>query len=108
LSAPRLERDTQRPLALLQMVDAVSRSHDPAEALLQLEQLLAAFFSASKVGFCILDCEFRYLAINPTLVEIDGFPAEDHLGKSVRELGEILPNWSRSRSGACWKPSSPS
>jgi len=85
LSAPRLERDTQRPLALLQMVDAVSRSHDPAEALLQLEQLLAAFFSASKVGFCILDCEFRYLAINPTLVEIDGFPAEDHLGKSVRE-----------------------
>ena len=86
LSAPRLERDTQRSLALLEMGDVVSRSREPAEALLESEQLLSAYFSASKVGLCILDTDLRYLAINHTLAEMNGIPAEAHLGKSVREM----------------------
>jgi formate hydrogenlyase transcriptional activator len=86
LSAPRLERETQRSLALLELADAVSHSRDTAEALLESEQLLSAYFSASKVGFCILDTDFRYLAINHTLAEMNGVPAEAHLGKSVREM----------------------
>jgi formate hydrogenlyase transcriptional activator len=60
------------------------------EALAESEQLLTAYFSASKVGLCILDTDFRYLAINKTLAEINGIPAEEHLGKSVREvLGDL-------------------
>jgi formate hydrogenlyase transcriptional activator len=47
---------------------------------------LGAYFSASRVGFCILDTDFRYLAINHTLAEMNGVPAEAHLGKSVREV----------------------
>jgi len=86
LGAPRFERDTQRVLALLELADVVSRSQDPAEALIQSERLLAAYFSASRVGFCILDTDFRYLAINQTLAEMNGIPAEAHLGKSVREM----------------------
>ncbi len=86
LSAPRLDRDTQRSDALLEMAEVVSRSREPAEALLASEQLLAAYFSASKVGLCILDRDFRYLAINRTLAEMNGLPAEAHLGKSVREM----------------------
>jgi formate hydrogenlyase transcriptional activator len=85
-SAPRLERDTKPTLALLEMADIVSRSHDPAEALLESEQLLSAYFSASRVGVCVLDTDFRYLAINQTLAEMNGMPAEAHLGKSVREM----------------------
>src|SRR5271163_3858161 len=68
------------------MAEVVSRSREPAEALLASEQLLAAYFSASKVGLCILDSDFRYLAINRTLAEMNGLPAEAHLGKSVREM----------------------
>jgi|SRR5271165_5084648 len=86
LSAPRLKRDTQRSLALLELSDVVSRSREPAEALLESEQLLSAYFSASKVGLCILDTDFRYLAINRSLAEMNGIPAEAHLGKSVREV----------------------
>jgi formate hydrogenlyase transcriptional activator len=86
LSAPRLERDTQCSLALLQMADVVSRRSDPTEALLESEQLLAAYFSASRVGLCILDADFRYLAINRTLAEMNGIAAEAHLGKTVREV----------------------
>jgi formate hydrogenlyase transcriptional activator len=86
LGAPRLELDARRSRALLEMADVVSRRHDAAEALIESEQFLATYFSASKVGFCILDTDFRYLAINATLAEMNGIPAEAHLGKSVREM----------------------
>ena len=86
LSAPRLEPDTQRSLALLEMAEVVSRGSDPAKALIESEQLLTAYFTASKVGLCILDADLRYLAINRTLAEMNGIPAEAHLGKSVREM----------------------
>ena len=56
------------------------------EALSEPEKLLAAYFSSSTVGLCILDSDLRYLAINNTLAEINGVPASDHLGKTVREV----------------------
>ncbi len=60
------------------------------EALIVSEQLLNAYFSASRVGLCILDTDFRYLAINNTLAEMNGIPAASHMGKSVREmLGDL-------------------
>jgi formate hydrogenlyase transcriptional activator len=89
LSAPRLERDTRRSLAL-ELAGVVSRSHDPAEAFIESEQLLAAYFNASKVGLVILDADLRFLAINRTLAEMNGIPAETHLGKTLRTiLGDI-------------------
>ncbi len=61
-----------------------------AEALIESESLLTAYFNASKVGLGILDADFRYIAINQTLAEMNGIPAEEHLGKSVREvLGDL-------------------
>jgi len=56
------------------------------EALTDSEKLLAAYFDSSTVGLCILDSELRYLAINNRLAELNGIPAPDHLGKTVREV----------------------
>jgi formate hydrogenlyase transcriptional activator len=56
------------------------------EALSEWEQLLTAYVNASQVGLCILDTNFRFLAINNTLAEMNGLPAGAHLGKSVREV----------------------
>lgn len=55
-------------------------------ALIEWEQLSAVYFSASKVGFCLLDTDLRYLAINDTLADMNGVPAARHLGKSIREV----------------------
>jgi formate hydrogenlyase transcriptional activator len=68
------------------MADVLSQRRDAAEALLESEELLGAYFNASKVGLCLLDTDLRYLAINQTLAEMNGLPAEMHLGKSVREM----------------------
>ncbi|MGW1373445.1 SpoIIE family protein phosphatase [Streptomyces sp. NPDC002446] len=43
----------------------------------------------SPIGLAVLDTELRYLAVNPALERINGVPAEDHLGRSVRE---VLPS----------------
>jgi len=60
------------------------------EALTELDELASAYFNASKVGLCILDSGFHYIAINGTLADMHGVPAEDHLGRTVREvLGEL-------------------
>jgi formate hydrogenlyase transcriptional activator len=56
------------------------------EALIEPEKLLAAYFSSSTVGLCVLDTNFRYIAINNTLARMNRVPAADHLGKTVREV----------------------
>ena len=86
VSTPNSELDPQRSRALLELADVVAQRRDAAEALIESEQLLATYFKAYKVGFCILDTDFRYLAINHPMAEMNGFPAEAHLGKSVREM----------------------
>jgi formate hydrogenlyase transcriptional activator len=70
------------------------------EALSEPEKLLAAYFSSSTVGLGILDTELRYIAINNALAEINGVPAPDHLGKTVREIlgdvaGRVEPEFQR-------------
>ena len=56
------------------------------EALSEPEKLLAAYFSASSVGLGILDSDLRFIAVNHKLAEINGIPAPEHLGKTVREV----------------------
>jgi formate hydrogenlyase transcriptional activator len=76
--------------ALLEMADVVSGRRDAAEALLESEPLLTTYFNASRVGLVILDTNLRFLAINHALAEMNGIPAEAHLGKSLREvLGDV-------------------
>jgi len=66
----------------------VSAQHP--EALTELDELTSAYLNSSNVGFCILDPGLHYIAINRTLAEMNGIPAKDHLGRTVREvLGEI-------------------
>ncbi len=56
------------------------------EALTDPEKLLAAYFTSAAVGLCILDTQFRYLAINDALARMNGMPAKDHIGKTVHEV----------------------
>ncbi|MGA8429460.1 MAG: sigma 54-interacting transcriptional regulator [Candidatus Sulfotelmatobacter sp.] len=61
-----------------------------AQASTDLDQLFNDYFTSSTIGLCILDAEFRYLAINNTLADMNGVPAENHLGKRVADvLGNV-------------------
>ncbi|HEY3974474.1 MAG TPA: sigma 54-interacting transcriptional regulator [Candidatus Sulfotelmatobacter sp.] len=50
------------------------------------ERVLEAYYGSSTVGLAILDTEHRYLAVNCRLAEINGVPAPEHLGKTIKEV----------------------
>ncbi|WP_369264906.1 SpoIIE family protein phosphatase [Streptomyces sp. R35] len=39
----------------------------------------------SPIGLALMDPNLRYLLVNPALERIDGIPAEDHIGRHLRE-----------------------
>ncbi|MFG2651332.1 SpoIIE family protein phosphatase [Streptomyces sp. NPDC048436] len=45
--------------------------------------------SQSPIGLAVLDTELRYVAVNPALERINGVPAEEHLGRTSRD---VLPS----------------
>src|SRR5262245_3561553 len=50
-----------------------------------------AVFAAAPVGIAFMDTSFRYVRVNDALAAINGLPAEEHFGRSLRDvLGEEL------------------
>ena len=50
-----------------------------------------AVFAAAPVGLAFMDASFRYVRVNDALAEINGLSAEEHSGRSLRDvLGDEL------------------
>ncbi|MGG5817495.1 CheR family methyltransferase [Falsiroseomonas sp. HW251] len=49
---------------------------------------LQAIYDTAPVGLCVFDTELRFRRINARLAEINGVPAEAHLGRTA---GEVVP-----------------
>ncbi|MBI2949940.1 MAG: PAS domain S-box protein [Verrucomicrobia bacterium] len=71
--------------------DITERKRLEAEVRLR-EQQLSSFFSGATAGLMILDTNFRFVQINGALAEMNGVPAEEHIGKTVSEVvPELAP-----------------
>jgi PAS domain S-box-containing protein len=46
--------------------------------------------SQSPIGLCVLDTDLRYVSVNPALERIHGMPADQHIGRTVREVLSFL------------------
>jgi PAS domain S-box-containing protein len=47
---------------------------------------LESLFESAPVALCILDTDLRYRRVNRCMAEINGLPAEAHIGRTVREV----------------------
>ncbi|MFF5754018.1 SpoIIE family protein phosphatase [Streptomyces longwoodensis] len=47
--------------------------------------LCERLINQSPIGLALLDPDLRYLLVNPALERIDGIPAEDHVGRHLRD-----------------------
>src|SRR5688572_19660394 len=45
-----------------------------------------ALFESDEIGLGLVDTDLRYVRVNETLAFINGVPAEDHVGRTVREV----------------------
>ena len=66
-----------------QAEEALSAAEETArQRLMEIEDL----YRNAPVGLCVLDRDLRYVRINERLAEINGIPAEAHIGKRVHDL----------------------
>jgi len=86
----RLAPAVRRALAEAEEV----RAHRAAEEALkesertarqQLEEIRSIYDSAP-VGLCVVDRELRFVRVNQKMAEINGIPAEGHIGRTLREV----------------------
>jgi PAS domain S-box-containing protein len=54
----------------------------------QLEEV-ARLYATAPIGLCFLDTDLRFVRVNERLAQIDGLPAEAHIG---RRLAEVVPD----------------
>jgi PAS domain S-box-containing protein len=73
-----------------------ARLYDEAERSLAL---LDTIFGSAPVGLAFFDTELRYMRVNAALAEINGLPAEEHIGRTIAEVlpeaGAELVDWVR-------------
>jgi PAS domain S-box-containing protein len=64
------------------------------EARVQARESLAVLdsvFAAAPVGMALMDTEFRYIRVNDALARMNGLPADEHFGRTLRDvLGDEL------------------
>jgi DNA-binding NarL/FixJ family response regulator len=63
-----------------------SRTGVLRRALGEPHDLLSTLFNSSTVGVAICDRQFRYRAINDALASMNGVPASQHLGKTLKAV----------------------
>src|SRR5271170_2236536 len=68
----------------------VRRSLEIAETTLKAHQdpiaMLRHSMDQAPIGFALYTDEMRYRVVNTTLAEMNGIPAEDHIGRTVEEV----------------------
>lgn len=62
-----------------------ARLYDEAERSLAL---LDTLFATAPVGLAFFDVDLRYARVNDALADINGVPANDHIGKTIEEVVE--------------------
>ncbi len=69
------------------------RVRDRTEALTKSEEIareqkreIEAYYDTAPIGLCVLDTDLRYQRVNERLAEMNGIPAREHLGRSMREI----------------------
>jgi PAS domain S-box-containing protein len=67
--------------------DAESARREAQESLAVVD----AVFAAAPVGLALMDTSFRYVRVNDALARMNGLPAEEHFGRTLRDvLGDEL------------------
>jgi PAS domain S-box-containing protein len=54
---------------------------------------IEAIYHTAPIGLCVFDTQFRYLRINDRLAELNGVPADQHLGRTTRDVVPALADW---------------
>ncbi len=83
--APLTEADGSRSGVMVIGYDVTERVKADME-LRRSRAELASVFEAAPVGIAMVDCDLRFVQINDELARLDGRSAEEHIGRTVRDV----------------------
>ena len=83
--APILNANDQ-PMRLLAVSRDVTERKQVEQLVAQQAAELASLYATAPVGLFVCDTELRYVRINRMMAELNGLPADQHVGRSLREL----------------------
>lgn len=76
-------------IAMMRLKEVEDQLHDQIKISRNRLNEIESIYQNVPVGLCILDTDLKFIRINGHLAEMNGIPAEEHIGKSIHEL---LPN----------------
>jgi len=56
---------------------------------------IEAIYNSAPIGLCVLDRKLRFVRINDRMAKINGFPPEEHIGKTIQEIVPDLSEQSK-------------
>jgi PAS domain S-box-containing protein len=65
--------------------DITERKHAEELAARQTAEL-ATLYATAPVGLFFFDADLRYVRVNPAMADLNGLPAEQHIGRTLHEL----------------------
>ena len=68
------------------IADDITERKDLENEVALREQQLQSFFGGATAGLAMLDKDLRFLHMNDVLAGMNGFPVDEHLGKTLREI----------------------
>ena len=51
---------------------------------------IESIYQSAPVGLCVLDTQLRYMQVNACLAEMNGLPAEAHIGRTIKQVVPVL------------------
>jgi len=78
------------PAGYVAVIRDITERKRRAEESQRVSVLLDTVLLTAPVGFCFLDRNLRYVRVNERLAEMNGIPAEAHLGRHVSEIVPAL------------------
>ncbi len=80
IAISKIERVVTAPPRVTEQLTQTSESHNN-----QLSEI-KAFYQTVPIGLAYIDNNFRFIRVNKQLAEINGIPAQKHIGHTVREI----------------------
>lgn len=65
--------------------DITERKHLEEQSRAQLDEL-ESIYRTAPIGLALIDTELRFARVNERLAEINGIPAEQHIGRTLRDV----------------------
>jgi PAS domain S-box-containing protein len=86
-SHPLFQADARTPYAVMTAFSAIGEDELTCQktALQQLAEI-EAIYATAPIGLCFIDSNMRFVRINEHLAQINGIPASEHIGRTLREI----------------------